>query len=372
MPMTACLLTPILESDTVDLAAGLVFRKQILPEGNISYKGRLIPMGREYLTDLANAYAEHALDSVHFVVGADHEKDGMNAENVRGEVIGIDLAQGDEPPGLYANIRFDSAEAAKAVMATGGKLGVSARIQEGLARADGKTFKRAIVHVLGTLHPRVTGMAPWRQVDLAGYNDPDNTLDLSDKSYEELTVSDQQTDQITDDDLELTDEELQSIIDEAVAEYGDDNPGDQSGDDNNGGSTVADTDLSNGGGASTVDLAQNAMLQEANERANRALRQLAESNWKAERMTTFRAVPPAILDLATDLMAQPDPVVIDLGHGDDEQIDATDAMRKVLEAVAGYKLVDLGHELGHGGEFTDADKDADQATLDAWDTQYGH
>lgn len=157
------LLTPIDLSAVVTKTAG-VFEKQILPLGSINYKGRKITFDRKYLTDLAESFREGAYDQVPLVYATPENAHNLDPKNFGGEIVGFKVHN----DGLYARIKADAQT--RKVLARNPRLGVSARIVEGLEKSDGRTFDRAIQHVLLTMDPRVTGMKPWRTVDLSGYN----------------------------------------------------------------------------------------------------------------------------------------------------------------------------------------------------------
>jgi hypothetical protein len=65
------------------------------------------------------------------------------------------------------------------------RLGVSARIVEGYARSDGKSFPAAVQHVLATLDPRIPGLGAWQAIE-AATPVPESVLDLSGESFTAL------------------------------------------------------------------------------------------------------------------------------------------------------------------------------------------
>ena len=95
---------------------------------------------------------------------------------------------------------------------------------------------------------------------------------------------------------------------------------------------------------------------------------LAEERWGRERDEYISAgVPAFMLDLAEPVLALPDSLTIDLS--DDESIDATDIIRKILDGAKG--VVDLTGEMGHQIDLSDDEDDEATALLNEWDKQYG-
>jgi hypothetical protein len=207
------LLSPHDDSDAVMLSQK-VYRKRILPKATISYRGRKISFDDQYLTDLAQSFNDKAYDQVAFMLADTNNSHTLDPERFGGEVLGCEV--GDD--GLYATIQVTPAAAQ--VLKENPKLGVSARILENYQRSDGKQFPRALQHVLGTLDPVIPGLGTWEEVALSNGVAPENVIDLSATSYEELehmaTRADnlQRVAEATDmtvealEALEMTDEEL--------------------------------------------------------------------------------------------------------------------------------------------------------------------
>ncbi len=169
--MTALILTPFAGTPAVELATQ-TWRKKLLPVGSIDYKGRTLRFTRDYLTSLAGAFRSGAYDQVAFQL-ADHANTHTNdPERFRGEVTGMDV----EPDGLYVTVHT-TPEGAR-VLERNPRLGISARIVEDYARADGQHFPAAVQHVLGTLDPRIPGLGPWQAIE-AATPVPDAVIDLS-------------------------------------------------------------------------------------------------------------------------------------------------------------------------------------------------
>lgn len=357
--MTTAVLTPY-RRDLAKNLGGRLFRKQLLPVGSINYKGRTLDFTRDYLADLANAFEAKAYDAVKFLLAPSDNTHTMDPERMRGTLRGVELAD----DGLYGYL--DLSDDAAQLVTEHPDLGVSARIVEGLARADGKTFPRAIQHVLGTLDPRVTGMKPWEAVDLAGDDVP--TVDLTDGTYTQEGAT---MPEITEEqkalldrlaalpadridalltpptaDTEPSEAEITAALDALEVE-----------------ANTEPAELSAEAQAA-IDLAK-AQAEQANSRASDLERALARQSWAAQRAELAAAgVPPADLDLATPLLEQPTPAVIDLAN--DEKVDATEIVRRLLDARKG--TVDLSREVGTSHTAPD-DSDA-QAALEAWERQY--
>jgi hypothetical protein len=176
--VTAAVLTPFTSADAVELGNRL-WRKKVLPVGDVEYKGRTLHFTRDYLGRLAAAFQNRAYDMVPFQL-ADKENSHTNdPERTRGEVTAMEL--GDD--GLYITAQLT--EDGEKVLAANPKLGVSARIVEGYQRSDGKFFGEAVQHVLGTLDPRIPGLGAWQAIE-AATPEPESVLDLSGESFTDL------------------------------------------------------------------------------------------------------------------------------------------------------------------------------------------
>lgn len=406
--MTTTILAP------VDLSAATqtgprVFRKQILAKRTIQYPGkdgtkREIAFDDAYLTDLAAAFRAGAYDNVPFILADEQNRHTMAPERFRGWVKGVEVT----PDGLDAIIEL-SADAAELVERTGGKLGVSARIRP-VEHVDGRRFDKAVNHVLGTLDPRMTGMGPWEPVDLSA--DPtDDVLDLSGASYQEGTtmpridlanlsddeyetlvsfaavngidlsepdaepdaepddvdtdVEDEETgdqdatdepegdeDEPTDEDEagEITDEELDALIDAELAEIG---------------VSLSEPDeaLEDEGDEETdeVDLSVEDVDPVATERRTSAKLRFELT----ARDLTAAGVPPHLIDLAEPILSLSDDEAdtIDLSTPTGEHVDVRGIVRDMLDAVKG--TIDLSRENGYGHD-DDQSSPQEDATAQAW------
>lgn len=358
--MTEIYLTPTEGGQVVNLSRTM-FRKKILPLGTINYKGRKIEFDQAYLTDLASSFQDGAFDQVPFMLADKDNAHTMDPERYRGDIRGVEVAE----DGLYGTFEL-SGDAADLVKKNP-NLGVSARIVEGYDRADGKTYPRAMQHVLGTLDPRITGLGAWQEVSLSGYDSGTQIVNLTESTYE----GDPMTKKPDELDLGgLTDEELAELL----ASLEDEDDGDE---------TEEDEDVPDEPAAKKtpqpVGLAADhpIAIELANQRTetSRIKAELALSRFDNEREKMIRdGVPPFLIDLAKPIMLAADPVVLDLSNGltdDNKSVDAGAIVREILRKSAG--VLELASERGHGSTRTE-DADEDDITkkqLDLWADQFG-
>lgn len=362
--MTTAVLTPFSGAQAVELG-NRIWRKRVLPVGDVEYKGRILHFTRDYLAGLAKSFKDRAYDQVPFQLADAENKHTNDPERFGGEITDFEV----DADGLY--IKLSATERGDKVLRENPKLGVSARIVEDYARSDGRFFSAAVQHVLGTLDPRIPNLGGWQAVEAS--NDVDTIVDLSSAVFkgEERKVADDFTTeergrlakllQIPEDKLdkltaladvdldllagggdltdELTDEELAALVadmpaDELAAleaEY-------------LASVTAAAPGLSN----------QAAMaIEMANVRADETARQLSvitteldTQRFDAEKARLVRdaGVPPFLVDLARPLLEGAGHTV-DLANG--TAVDAGQIMRKVLtEYAKTARMMDLSAELG--------------------------
>ena len=173
--MTVLVLTPFHGSRAVELGNRL-WRKRVLPVGDVEYKGRQLHFTLDYLKGLARAFADRAYDQVAFQLADAQNTHTNDPERFRGEVVAMDA----EPDGLW--LTLNPTEAGERVLQENPNLGVSARIVEDYARSDGLRFPAAIQHVLGTLDPRIPGLGGWQAIEAASPV-PDTVIDLSASAF---------------------------------------------------------------------------------------------------------------------------------------------------------------------------------------------
>lgn len=361
-------LTPTEGTAAVELSRTM-FRKKILPMGSIDYKGRKINFDRDYLTDLATAFHDGAYDQTAFMLADASNAHTMDPERYRGEVRGVEVAD----DGLYATFELSS-DAAEMVKANP-KLGVSARIVENYRRSDGKTYPRAMQHVLGTLDPRIPGLGAWEEVSLSSYDPSDELIDLTAAEFEGGTVQPKQTEEAADSE-EFTDEEYAQLLAELDAEEAAKGTG--SGAEAGAEEPTVDEpkkpeEQPQGQEPAVAQLSNEdrTALDLANEQVRELKRQNAEQRFESEkREYVANGVPPALVELARPVLTAPDGFTIDLSNGDDEngKVDAAAVVRQLLDSSVGYIELakERGHSLSFAHEKTDGDDDPDAEMLRMW------
>lgn len=396
------IITPEITSDFSASDGPLTFWKQILPEGEIHYDGRRIKFDRAYLQDLITSFNNGEVEQTMFQLANPlngHGRD-FDPERQRASATAMRLANPGEQPGLYAKLQFFSKKAARAVQQNPG-LGVSARVRENFVNTrTGEVVKRAVVHVLGTIDPRVTGMSPWQPVDLSAFEAGD-VLDLSHSDYQGVATmakrktADLSATETLDLDAPLTAEQIAEMSNEEIAELlaahdaesgsltdtepdsdeddededesEEDSDEDKSDDEDTSTEPDGDTNLSRSA-QRQIDLA-NASAREANARATEALRRAADADWQRERADLVSAgVPPVMLDLAAPILNRPDAFEVDLSHEGGETVSVGEIVRNMLNESKG--TIDMSNELGHGGGFEAGGADPDADILASWNAQY--
>ena len=372
MSGVAALLTPWDRGNAVELG-NRRWEKRVLPVDTITYQGRQLNFTPQYLKGLEQAFRNRAYDYVPFQL-ADAENKHTNAvDRFAGTVIDMQA----RPDGLW--ITLDPTPSGEHLLKENPYLGVSARIVEQYARADGQFYPAAVQHVLATHDPRITGLGPWRSIEAA--NTPEIVVDLTNASFagEEAPMTDlnaqQQANlskllnmdpaaldrlvgaqgqpapqpQTPPADDQLTDQELADLID-----------------------ALSDDELATlesefyaetGAGMQTTGLTAEAQMQIdlANSRADETERQLAafQGQFDAQRFENEKrsladlGVPPYITELARPLL-QGAGHVVDLAvpmtgaNGQPVQrVDAGQVMRRVLSEYAKMaQMLDLSTETG--------------------------
>ena len=382
------------------------FWKQVLPVTSIKYKGQKVDFDPNFHMDLSKSFEKKAFDQVPVVFADGENRHNMDPRNFGGDVLKMEY-RGDGPDGgTWALVEADK-DAAKAIQKNP-RLGVSARIRQMVEKADGRKFPRAIEHLCLTMNPRVTGMGPWQAVDLSEDTEFE-VVDLTAINYEEgstvgtKTATKRQpksTSRQGKIDLSaLDDDQFNTLLDlaqtaladpedevededpEDVGEVEDPSPvrrkkrkrsktkvtvekdseeDDPEDEDEEDEEDEDETDLSD---------ADRVSGREALSQVTRVRLDLAEQRWKNERDRYLDAgVPAFLLDLAEPVLSLPDAVTIDLS--DEEEVDATDTIRQMLDGVKG--IIDLAGEMGHQIDLSGDEEDTEtDAFLKAWDEQYG-
>lgn len=361
--MTTAVLTPFTGTRAIELG-NRVWRKRVLPVGDVEYKGRMLHFTRDYLSGLAQAFQERAYDQVPFQLAGDDNSHTNDVERFGGEITDFEV----DNDGLY--IKLAATERGDKVLRENPKLGVSARIVEDYARSDGKFFTAAVQHVLGTLDPRIPNLGGWQAVEAS--NDALMVLDLSTSVFtgEEKAVADQFTTeergrlakllQIPEDKIDalttlagadltaLTGEgEGGELSDEELAQLIADMPADEL--------AALEAEFQAEVAAAAPGLSNQAAmaLEMANVRADENERQLSvitaeldAQRYEAERARLVRdsGVPTFIVELARPLLEGTGHTV-DLSNG--KSIDAGQIVRKILtEYAKAARMMDLSVEMG--------------------------
>jgi hypothetical protein len=343
------LLAPLDRNDAVELSKTL-WRKQLLPKGTIDYKGRKITFDESYLKDLAESFRSSAFDQVAFLLAKDDNSHTMDPERFRGEVRGVELT----PLGL--DVLLDLTPDASDLVRKNPKLGVSARIIESLERSDGKKFPRAIQHVLGTLDPRVTGMASWQEVTLS--EEVGDTVDVTNEEVKVPTPA-----VVTDAPPPNTvpGAPTQDEIDGLEADAAEDEEELEK----------AAASLSRKATRPPVELVGEATVDLATQHRIESLEiELARQKFANEmRQWVDKGVPPAIVLLAKPILELPNAPVIDLSNHGAEPIDVASVIRNMLHETEGF--IELTTMRGSAEAFdNEANEDQRVETLlDAWAKQ---
>jgi len=175
-PVTALVYTPLVRGHAIELSGSRLWRKKLLPVGQVDYKGRKLQFTRQYLQDLAAAFTAKAYDQVPLqLAGADNAHTN-DVERFGGQVVDADAGE----DGLYITVR--PTERGQQILQQNPQLGVSARIVENYERSDGQYFTAAIQHVLATLDPRIPGLGGWQMIEAS--NSAEMVVDLSSYQFE--------------------------------------------------------------------------------------------------------------------------------------------------------------------------------------------
>lgn len=381
------------------------FWKQVLPVTSIDYKGQKVDFDPQFHMDLAQSFKDEAFEQVPVVFADSENRHNMDPRNFGGDVLDMQYRGPGKGQGTWALIEADR-EAAKAIRKNP-KLGVSARIRQMVEKSDGRKFNRAIEHICLTMNPRVTGMEAWQAVDLSAEDADIEVVDLTAATYEEGKPMGTKTAAKTPrrtasgkiDLSALDDDQFQTLLDlaeTALAPNDEDEEVDEEDEDADLGevenpSTLRKTKKKKSKTKITVEKESEDDDDEEEEEEEdestdlsdadlvnvrstvSTVRQmqidLAEERWNRERDGLLsEGVPAFLLDLAEPVLSQPEAMTIDLS--DDESINATDTIRKMLEGVKG--IIDLTGEVGHQFDLTDGKADdSTQAFLDEWNKQYG-
>lgn len=388
------ILTPLDFSEPVK-AGKRRFWKQILPVTSIDYNGTKVDFDDNFHKDLKLSFSQGAYDQVPLVFADGENRHNMDPRNFGGELLDVQYRGTGKKGGTWGLIEA-APETAK-VLDRNPRLGVSARIMQNIRKADGRTFKRAMNHVLLTMNPRVSGMEPWQAVDLSEAADIE-VVDLTAAEYTEegsTHMGTKATKRRASDKIDLStlsDEDFQSLLDLAVEEGivedpdGEVDEEDEEVEEETEGkkprrrksktkiTVEEDEEHDDGEGDDEeedgkTDLSEKVIKRGEVSQFQQMRYDLAEERWGNTRDAYEAAgVPPFLLDLAEPVLSLPDAMTIDLS--DDETLDASDTIRKMLDGVKG--IIDLSGEMGHQTEIDLAEADDHTTSLLAqWDENYG-
>ena len=424
--MTVAILTP------VDLADGTVkgksFRKQILRKQTITYKGKKIDFNDALLSDLAKNFNKGAYDQVPLFFANEKNQHNEDPTRYHGELVGVELTD-DGLDGIFS-LTAEGRKAVKKnpklgvsarIMggvdhADGRKFGASIRhvlattfprIQglkpweavslsdddedievvdltaigtekEGSHAMATKTKGKKVRTVKRPANGVVTVETSKGQValDLSSLDDEEfqALLDLS-STFDEGDVVDLDDDEDEDDEEEDEEDDEEDEEDEEEDDEEDDT--DLSDDD----ASDADADHENPTVTKKKGKKGKKPLPEAFVKNQKSARRkkgsgkvslslaetLARGEWRRERRELAASgVPPYMLDLAEPIMERPNAIMVDLA--DDNEADATQVVRGLLEAAKGYHVIKT--EMGHVDLSDDEESEA-EALLSQWTKEYG-
>lgn len=381
--MTTAVLTPF--STAAARPDGKLWRKRVLPVGDVAYRGRMLHFTRAYNDELAANFSARAYDQVPFQLADAANTHTNDPERFRGEVVAME----SKDDGLY--VVLSASPEGDQILRTNPRLGVSARIVEDYARSDGKHYRAAVQHVLGTLDPRVPGLGAWQAIENA--MTADLTIDLTGEQFPDDSNGGEGMPELTAEQhakmarlLEIPDDKLAELIAgttpkpqppaPAAPPPGEDELSDAELEE----LLAAAEELDAAGllddGAPepqpvgmSMDTAM--AIEMANYRADETERQLGvlnahldEERFSAERRRLAQefGIPPYIADLARPLLEGAGHVV-ELSNG--QTVDAGQVMRTVLsEFGRSAQMLDLSLEQGSGFDEPEAASQARTARDD--------
>lgn len=396
--MPEALLTPLNDREPIELGATL-FRKQILPLGEIAYKGRTLRFDRDYLAGLIRSFRRRPFDQVTFQFADADNKHTMDPRQFGGEIKGLELTK----RGLDAIVDL-TPEAADTIRKNK-MLGVSARILESYHReADHKSFGNVVQHVLGTLDPRITGMGAWQEVALSEEYEDYDTVDATQEEVITLsdvatqggpaggTTSSEPTDESAGGETNDTTTQPEMIKADPPSQPQGVNVNvnvndPQRREEREPAGTSKDpepimpledmefddSDISEGlreltGAAlSNEDDEEGSEVQlsnDAQERIQNLEIRLANESFRNEMRDLVEAgVPPAIIECARPILTLPRTPIIDLANGEDP-IDVAQVVRNILAEAKGF--IQLATEQGSSVVTREGQQDHEDAILATW------
>ncbi len=157
--MTSTVITPFTRASAAIELGNRLWRKKLLPVGDVAYKGRMLHFTRDYIERLAEAFHSRAYGQVPFQLAGDDNKHTNDVERFAGEIIDAEAG----PDGLWVTLK--ATPRGEKVLTENPSLGVSARIVEDYERSDGRFFSAAVQHPRPE-NPRAWPLAGDRGVQL--------------------------------------------------------------------------------------------------------------------------------------------------------------------------------------------------------------
>lgn len=326
-----------------------LWRKQILPAGTRKYEGEELDFA-QINPAVVRAFDEKAFDAVPFVMSLPknkHPQPDEEADQLEGDLEKLELAQDGSLFGFFD--LSNSTKVQDLIKKSNRKFGVSGRIERDYTAKDtGRQFPFALSHVCGTLRPYLKGMAPWESVDLGEVDEDKEVIDFSGEVIDESTKDNEKG---TEDDLvrvEIPPDKLAKLM--ALLDATDDDGIEETADD----IEKKDTEVVLPPAAQAQIAAAEKASKSALELAERMQVDAASTRWDAERAKLLtEGIPPAILDLAGEVLKRHRPVTLEFAEGD--KVDATQVIRDILDESKGY--ITFG-EAGHG--FSDKNDEVDK------------
>jgi hypothetical protein len=134
-----------------------LWRVQVLPLGPFSYRTRELDFTREYLEGIVAAFDGGAYDFVPFHLADSSGAGTSDPARYRGDVTALEVVS----DGLDALIAA-TPEGDEAITTVPGPA-AAPRLVENYRSSDGPAFPVAVQHVLGTTHPMITRLRPWKR-----------------------------------------------------------------------------------------------------------------------------------------------------------------------------------------------------------------
>lgn len=162
--MTTAVRTP-LDHTRVLVLGNKRYRKELLRVGELHYQGGTFNITPEYLDAIVASFDAGAIKRVPFQLADADNRHTQDPLRRFGTVVGLRRT----PTGLDGVIELNDA-AAQLVDEDPEALGVSVLVHHDRTTGEGQRFDAVLAHVLGTTDPVVTSLAPWAEEELAAAN----------------------------------------------------------------------------------------------------------------------------------------------------------------------------------------------------------